>query len=73
MYNFLPTKSLVSYRPLGKHLWPHVYGITINQCENNFPLSWDLLLFSPELWAETTNQEEFILEMKPLSISGIGL
>ena len=67
-----------AYQILGQ-LWTYgekptapAYGITVNSCENNYSLSLDLLsrsLLSPESWAQTINQEEFTLEMKPLSIS----
>lgn len=70
-----------AYQILGQ-LWTngekptaHVYGTTVNWCENNYFVSLDLLLctlLSPESWAETINQEEFTLEMKPLSISETG-
>lgn len=78
MYDFffLHIKSLVSYkRTYGEKPTAHVYGITVNWCENNYSLSLDLLLctlLSPESWADTINQEEFTLEMKPLSISETG-
>ena len=59
----------------GKAYTAHVYGTTVNWCENNYFVSLDLLLgtlLSPESWAETINQEEFTLEMKHLSISETG-